>query len=258
MKISIITVCYNSAKTIEKTIESVASQTYQDIEYIIVDGKSTDESFSIFSKYNDVISKVLSEPDEGIYDAMNKGLELATGDYLMFLNSDDQLYDEDVIEKVAQACMQGSDIVYGNLCHLDNQSGKKQIRRHNKLNKIYLIKNTPCQPATLYKKEVFDRVGFFNTDFKIVSDQEWFLRAFFKFGITSRYIDYTLNIFNQGGVSTNVEHENLQIQERKKMFSMYFSEKEFKIYSFIAKNLRSLTTIPIMSFLMDKAFKTNL
>jgi glycosyltransferase involved in cell wall biosynthesis len=103
MRISIITVCFNSGATIRDTIESVRAQTFNDIEYIVVDGGSSDETLAIIAEYEDFISKVVSEPDGGIYDAMNKGISLATGDFVGILNSDDVFFDNYVIEKIADA-----------------------------------------------------------------------------------------------------------------------------------------------------------
>ena len=243
MKISVITVCYNAQKTIENTIQSVLNQTYQDIEYIVIDGASTDDTLSILQKYNTQL-KYISEKDNGLYDAMNKGINLASGEYIMFLNADDKFYNDKVIENFAKECeMQKTDIVYGNLAFL--KDGNISIQRHKRLNKIYLIKNTPQQPATFYKKSIFEKVGLFNTNFRIVADQEWFLRAFLKFHISSHWLDETVTIFSTDGLSNNPAHEQKHESERKKMFSMYFGKFEFAFYSFIAKYFRSLTCFPL-------------
>lgn len=252
MKVSIITASYNSEKTINKTILSVLEQTYKDIEYIIIDGASSDKTVDIAKEYEHGIAKIISEPDNGIYDAMNKGIKNATGDYIMFLNSDDQLFDETVIEKLSELAQKNnSDLVWGDICHYNPETGYKNVQEHNKFNIIYLIKNTPAQPACLYKKSLFNEVGLFSTDFKVVSDQEWFLRAFLKHNISRSYINYPINVFNTGGISTNEKYETAISKERKEMFAMYFSPTKFKVYSFIAKYCRSITTMP----LIKKVFK---
>ena len=111
MKISIITVCYNSAKTIEKTFKSVAAQTYKDIEYIVVDGGSKDATLDIVAKYKELVSKSVSEPDKGLYDAMNKGIKMATGDLVGILNSDDIFTDDHVLENVANFHLQNNELM---------------------------------------------------------------------------------------------------------------------------------------------------
>ena len=247
IKISIITVCYNAQNTLERTIESVFSQTYKNIEYIVVDGASTDNTISILQKYNDKL-RFISEPDDGLYDAMNKGIGLAEGDYVMFLNADDKFFDSNVVEKFAKFCEEKqTDLVYGNLAFLNN--GNISIQRHKRLNKIYLIKNTPQQPATFYKKTSFDKAGFFDVQFKIVADQEWFLRAFLKYHISSFWLDETVTLFSTEGLSNSAAHEQKHEKERKKMFSMYFGKVEFAFYSFIAKYFRSLTEFPFIKLL---------
>jgi len=125
-KISVITVCYNAAKTIEQTLESVLNQTYSFIEYIIIDGASTDGTLSLIEKYRDKISMLVSEKDKGLYDAMNKGLQQATGDYVFFLNADDLFYDNGVLEKLAEAANNHNfpDVLYGEAMFMD-ESGKE-------------------------------------------------------------------------------------------------------------------------------------
>ncbi len=243
MKITVVTVCYNAQKTIERTIQSVLNQTYPDIEYIVVDGASTDNTLSILQNYNDRL-KYISEKDNGLYDAMNKGVNLATGEYIMFLNADDIFYNDNVVEKFAKECeTKQTDLIYGNLAFL--KGGNISIQRHKRLNKIYLIKNTPQQPATFYKKSVFEKVGLFNTDFRIVADQEWFVRAFLNYHISSHWLDETVTIFSTDGLSNNPSHEQKHEAERKKMFSLYFGKNEFSFYSFVAKYFRSLTEFPL-------------
>ena len=244
MKISVITVCYNAQNTIERTIQSVLNQTYQDIEYIVVDGASTDSTLQILQQYQDKL-KYISEPDNGLYDAMNKGIKMATGEYVMLLNADDKFYDNEVVGKFAKMCEEKqTDLIYGNLAFLNK--GNISVQKHKSLNKIYLIKNTPQQPATFYKKSVFEKVGFFDTQFRIVADQEWFLRAFLKFHISAFWLDETVTLFSTEGLSNNPYHEQKHEAERQKMFSLYFGKFEFIFYSFVAKYLRSMTEFPIL------------
>ncbi len=234
MKLSIITVCKNSEKTIERALKSVQVQTYKDFEHIIVDGASEDSTLEIVRNYN--VSKIISEPDSGLYDAMNKGIKASEGEYLFFLNSDDRFIDDNVLENVAKHT--GKELLYGDQAFLNNETGETSIRKHNKLNKVYLMKNTPCQPATFYRRDVFEYYGNFDTDFKIVSDQEWFLRAFLIYGITATYVGFPITEFTMGGISSSNHREELHAQERDKMFGMYFSDFERKKLEVVAKYLR--------------------
>ena len=286
MKFSIITVCKDSEKTLENSILSVINQTYKNFEYIIIDGLSTDNTLNIIEKYRDKISQVVSEPDDGLYDAMNKGIKLATGDYLFFLNSDDQFLHNDVLKLVAGChCEQSegiarfskimrllrrcdatprndsnidAELLYGDIAVLNKKTGKLSIQKHNKFNKIYLLKNTPCQPGTFYKKDTFDKYGGFDTNYKIVSDHEWFLNVFLKHDIKAKYLGFPVNIFNIGGISTNKNREEKLIIERNNMLDKYFTKFERASCEFISKNCRSLTTTPVISDLLNLIFKFKL
>lgn len=254
MKFSIITVCKNSETTIEKAVSSVINQSYKNYEYIIIDGVSTDNTLNIINKYSDKISKIISEPDSGLYDAMNKGIKQASGDYLFFLNSDDELINRSVLQVVANMAENFPDLLYGDLMVQDKKTGRRSLQNHGKFNKIYLMKNTPCQPATFYKKELFEKYGDFDTNYKIVSDHEWFLRVFLKNKISAEYLGFPVNIFNIGGISTNKNREEKLISERNAMLDKYFSKSERISYDFISKNCRSLTTVPVVSDILNLFF----
>ena len=239
MKFSIITVCKNSEKTIEGAINSVLNQTCQDFEHIIVDGVSADKTLDVVGKYN--INKVISEPDSGLYDAMNKGIKASSGDYLFFLNSDDRFLNDKIFESVAKQA--GKELLYGDQVFINRETGETSIRKHNKLNKIYLMKNTPCQPATFYRRDVFEKYGYFNTNFKIVSDHEWFLRAFLKHKISSTYLGFPVTEFTMGGLSSCKAREERKNEEINTMFDMYFSPFQRKKLEFISKYLRCFSSI---------------
>lgn len=238
MKFSIITVCKDSEATIKDTINSVFSQTYKDFEYIIVDGVSRDKTLDIVRKYN--IDKVISESDSGLYDAMNKGIKAASGDYLFFLNSDDTFLNSHVLESVSKS--PNKELLYGDQAFLNKKNSEISIRKHNKMNKLYLMKNTPCQPATFYRRDVFEKYGYFDTDFRIVSDHEWFLRVFLKHNISSHYLGFPITAFNTGGLSTDPNRQEKLNAERDKMFSMYFSDRERKKLEFVSKYLRCFSS----------------
>ena len=252
MKFTVITVCKNSEKTVENTVLSVISQSYKDLEYIIVDGASDDNTLNILDKYRDKLAKVISEPDNGLYDAMNKGIKASSGDYLFFLNSDDTFLHDNILELVAEKIKNGNELpelVYGDIAVLNKETGKLSLQKHSKFNKIYLMKNTPCQPGTFYNREVFDKYGYFDTDYKIVSDHEWFLRAFLKHGLYRnpdkvKYTGFPITIFNIGGISTSESRESKLTCERNDMLDKYFTKKERNLYEFLSKYLRTLSTFP--------------
>ncbi len=203
MKISIITVCYNSVGTIEDTIKSVINQDYADLEYIIIDGGSTDGTLGIVGKYKDKIAKVFSEPDKGIYDAMNKGIKLASGDIVGIINSDDFYADNKVLSKVAHSISTGADACYGDLAYVDRRDVSKQVRywragsyNANKLFRGWIMPH----PTFFVKKEIYERFGLFNLSFKIAADYELMLRFLLK-GISVAYIPETFVCMREGGHS---------------------------------------------------------
>jgi len=205
MKISIITVCWNAAATIEKTIRSVASQTYGDIEYIVIDGESNDDTLEIVQKYPKVVSKWISEPDKGLYDAMNKGIRMATGDYVCIINADDTFFDSQVVSKIAEflkcndinACI--GDIVQ----HRDDGTVVRRYSAKNWKPKMLKIGFMPPHPAIFIKKEVFEKFGCYELNFKIGADYELITRFFLKNKITWAYSNIVTHRMLLGGISSS-------------------------------------------------------
>lgn len=250
-KISIITVCRNAGATIEETIKSVAGQSYPAIEYILIDGGSQDATSDIVRAHQAVIDTFVSENDNGIYDAMNKGISRSTGDYILFLNADDKLIHSRVIELAVQRfATVAPEIVFGELLHLDLQSGRIGGTKQGKLNKIHVFKNMPCQPSVFYRRDVFDSCGLFSTDFTIVSDFEWMLRAILKFGVSLQYIGMPIILFASGGASS-AKYAQVHDCERSEVLSQYFNRKELMLFPFISRYCRTLTTIPVLADILD-------
>ncbi len=211
MKVSIITISYNSAETIEDTIKSVVSQDYSNIEYIIIDGASKDATLSIVDKYKDKIAKVISEKDKGIYDAMNKGVQNATGDIIGILNSDDYYYDTAVISEVVRLFeLEKTDGLYADLVYVDRTDSDKIIRYWKSGNYKpgkFLQGWMPPHPTFFVKKEVYQNFGLYNTELRSAADYEYMLRVIHKHGISLTYMPRILTKMRVGGMS-NVSLKN--------------------------------------------------
>ncbi|MBE9463050.1 glycosyltransferase family 2 protein [Dyadobacter subterraneus] len=207
MKVSIITVVYNGAATIRHCIESVLSQNFDSIEYIIVDGNSTDGTKEIIASYGSKISKFISEPDKGIYDAMNKGVKLATGDVVGILNADDFYADANIISDVVKAMNQSdADACYGDLNYVDGQN--ETVIKRNWVSGQYkpnsfLMGWMPPHPTFFVKKKCYEQFGDFRLDMGSAADYEIMLRFIFKYGIKLTYIPKVLVKMRTGGVSNN-------------------------------------------------------
>lgn len=176
MKISIITVCYNSEKTIEDTIQSVLNQSYKNFEYIIVDGKSSDSTLDIINKYlTDDRIKLISEKDKGLYDAMNKGIAMSTGDIVATLNSDDVLYDNNIFQTVIDNYDDNTDILYADVLYCD-ENLNKTIRDYisGKKTSDYWI---PAHPSMYVRKEVYESLGTYNIQYKVTADYDFVVRC---------------------------------------------------------------------------------
>ena len=206
MKISIITVVWNNVKTIKDTIDSVLSQTYQNIEYIVIDGGSTDGTLSLLESRRDQLSALVSEPDEGIYDAMNKGIKLAKGDVIGFLNSDDFYLNDKVISKVASEFERDIflDASYADLIYVD-QTNTSKIIRYFKTGEfkqgLFLKGWCPAHPTFFVRKSVYERNGNFDLNYHFASDVELMMRFLEIHKIKSLYIPEVMVKMRMGGVS---------------------------------------------------------
>lgn len=210
MKISIITVSYNSAGTIRDTIESVLNQTYSDIEYILVDGASKDDTISIIKSYGTKISKLISEKDNGIYDAMNKGINVATGDVIGILNSDDFYSHSNVIKNVVQKFEKDTDAVYGDLVYVSGADKNKIVRtwKAGKYEVGSFQKGwMPPHPTFFVKKSVYEKLGMFTDQLKSAADYEIMLRFIHKHQIKLNYLPEIIVHMRTGGAS-NVSLKN--------------------------------------------------
>jgi glycosyltransferase involved in cell wall biosynthesis len=218
MKVSIITVCFNSEKTIDDTLRSIESQTFPDIEYIIIDGLSKDKTNEIVHKYSDIVSIHVSEKDSGLYDAMNKGISLASGDIVGILNSDDVLADESVIEKIVAGFDDvGVDAVYSDLIYVSEHNINKPTRLYS--SKVFskrMIKFGIMLPhPTFYvRKTCYEELGLYKTTYRVAADFE-LLARFMSKGIKAIRLPFISVKMREGGISSSGllwrVHQNFEI-----------------------------------------------
>ncbi len=218
IKVSIITVAYNSAATIAETIASVLAQSYKNIEYIIVDGQSADGTIDILRQYEPKFSgrlRWLSEKDNGIYDAMNKGITMATGDVVGILNSDDYFTSTNVIEKMAKAFEdENIDATYGDIHFIRDGQPGKCIRYYSskRFSPTWLrFGFMPAHPSFYARREVLEKIGPYKTDYKIGSDYEMMVRLFYVHRIRARYLPIDFVTMRTGGLSTRNIRSKLQL-----------------------------------------------
>lgn len=205
MKISIITVCYNSDKTIKKTFESIKNQTYKDFEFIVIDGGSKDKTLKICQEYKDIIDVLVSEKDDGLYDAMNKGIMNATGDYIGILNSDDIFYDENTIKDIQSFLEKNEslDACVGDV--VQNKNGRI-IRKYSSKNwspEKLKIGFMPPHPSIFFKRNLFEKFGFYRLGYKIAADYELIIRFFLKHKISYKYSNIITTSMLVGGASSS-------------------------------------------------------
>lgn len=217
MKISIITVAYNSAETIETTFQSVANQNYDDIEYIVVDGGSTDGTIDLIKKYDKYITKWVSEPDNGLYDAMNKGISMATGEVIGLINSDDLFCDNSALEKVMNTFKLDKklDSVYSDLYYV-SQFDIDKIVRHWITGKKRPFKYGwhPAHPTFYIKSDVYKNYGDFDLSFKLAADFEIMLRFLERYKISTTYLKTPMVKMRLGG-ETNKSLKNIMNQNKE-------------------------------------------
>jgi glycosyltransferase involved in cell wall biosynthesis len=205
MKVSIITVTYNSADTIEDTIKSVASQDYPNIEYLVIDGESSDQTLELLSKYKDTISQLVSEKDQGMYDALNKGIELASGDVIGILNSDDIYTDSQVVSDMVEVLQtENADAAYADLVYVDRENLNQQKRywKAKKYRPNYFKWGwMPPHPTFFVKKDCYKQYGKFNLNLYSAADYELMLRFIHKHQIKLAYLPRVIVKMREGGLS---------------------------------------------------------
>ncbi len=232
MNISVITVCKNARDMLRRTMESVFSQIYPQVEYLVIDGASSDGTGDLLKEYEQKIRpslcfKWISEPDSGIYEAMNKGITMARGDLLTFLNAGDRYLDETVLSGVASEVEQHPDfLIYtGGVCGLS-----KDRRRlcnfqpfHTRVDRYYFFWETLPHPATFYRREVFERCGLFDTSFQIAGDYEHFVRCWVRHRVPVKKMAAYLVDYDFDGISSSPAYQHISLAEREIIRERYYT-----------------------------------
>lgn len=241
LKISIITINYNNLEGLQKTVESISSQTWQAFEHIIIDGGSTDGSVAYIASTSDRFAYWVSEQDRGVYHAMNKGIAKASGEYLLFLNSGDHFYNDEVLEK-NQQILKTYDLIYFNINVIGEN--KKFIKQYpDILSFAYFLKDSLPHPAVFIKKELFQTVGLFKEDFKIVSDWKFFIDSVCQYNCKYLHVDKVLTTFYLNGISSQFENRIVIHKEKQEVlqfsYAAYTQDLEDVLrYMAIVHNLR--------------------
>ncbi len=272
MKVSIITAAYNSVASIEDTIKSVLAQTYADIEYIVVDGNSNDGTLEVVRRYEprfDGRIKWISETDKGIYDAMNKGIQMATGEIVGILNSDDYFTTHDVIERMVKVFSDDSsiDAIYGDVHFIHDGQPEKCVRYYSSRHfhpRWLRFGFMPAHPSFYCRREVYEKAGLYKTDYAIGSDYEMMVRLFLVHHIRARYIPMDFVTMRTGGASTKNIHSRMAlirddvrgcrengIYTNSLMVSLKFF---YKIFEFKLSSLAFVGLFGLFLFLIDIYF----
>ena len=249
-KISIITASFRSEGTIVDTLKTINSQTYGNIEHIIVDGGSDDGTLEIVNDIGQRITKIVSEKDNGIYDAYNKGLELADGEVVGFLNSDDYYYSDEIIQKVMDVFQdEAIEAVYGDLVYVARDDTSKVVRHwRSKEYRPGMFKDSfvPAHPTLFLRKSVYQRLGNFNLDYKLAADYEFMLRVFHSAGVKSSYLPTIMVNMRTGGATgeslSSVKAQNKEILGALKQHGVDISSLNFmarKAYDRVGQKLRA-------------------
>lgn len=224
-KISIITACYNAEKTIEQTILSVLNQTHENIEYIIIDGASTDRTMDIVEKYRQKVDVIISEPDQGIYDAFNKGVFNATGHYIHFLNADDYFVDKNVISKITSFIDENEFpiVAYGGVLVKDEKSGYiKEINKYVSIKEMSEGSMIPHQAIFVKREKILEFKGF-DINYKIASDLDLLSKLYLKYEKWFKYVPLRVVVFRLGGISSELLNRQLLRNEYQEILRKHFN-----------------------------------
>jgi glycosyltransferase involved in cell wall biosynthesis len=234
-KVSVITVCYNAGHLLSKTINSVLEQSYQQLEYIIIDGSSTDNTIEVKEPYAHKIYKFISEPDSGLYDAMNKGIKQASGDLILFLNAGDYFVSKTVVEfTVSKMNLKAAELFFGRIVWNDPRTKDIVLSDHSWCNFTWNLKDSNFpHPATFYKRKLFETIGYFDLSYPIAADYEWNVRALVSRKISFQYVNIITTVFFADGISNNALLAEKKQYEINKIDQVYY--KPLHLHNFMQK-----------------------
>ncbi|MBU4317175.1 MAG: glycosyltransferase [Proteobacteria bacterium] len=225
-KFSLVTICKNAEKDIRRTLQSVATQNYHNVEYIIIDGGSSDRTCEEIDRFKDGINYFVSEPDKGIYHAMNKGLSKASGDFVFFLNAGDILFNSSVLFHINRTInsfnCQDIDIFHGKVIMYYDYSGDGYLWESGPYGRFKGYRGCLPHQSTFYNKKAFEKNGLFDEGFKIAGDYEWLIRGVMKNSLKLKYIDIITAVFYQGGISNRPEFLTDHKNEKKRLITFYY------------------------------------
>ena len=234
-KITIITVNFNNLEGLKKTAESVLSQTYKDFEFIIVDGGSRDGSKEYIEEISDNVTLWVSEPDSGIYNAMNKGIKMAKGDYICFLNSGDIFFDENTLNSVANQVDGEVGIYYGDMIWNEKRR-RRLIQVPEMLTYPYVLSHGVNHQSCFIKRSLFEEFFFYNEEFKIIADWEFLLYVIFKKNILTKHLGITVCIYDATGISSVGKNQRAIYDDRQIVI-----DRHFPLYNFNPEAIKTLT-----------------
>lgn len=262
-KLTIITICRNEAATIAGTIESVLGQKNRNFEYIIIDGASDDGTLEVIHNYENEIDLIVSEPDKGIFNAQNKGILNANGEYICFINAGDSFCNPGITQKVLGMNLL-EDIIYGDVIIEMKKGLRYRKKSPSRPSQMYFIYDCLPHPGALFRRSMFDEIGMLDENFPATADYEFFLRSIFGQNRSARYLPFPFAVFKLGGFSIKNEKSELVQNERKTAQKMYLDEsvlKNFRKYGIFhvlfGKKLRYLYYL-IMSNIWSRFMKTDL
>ncbi|MGN6267194.1 MAG: glycosyltransferase family 2 protein [Ginsengibacter sp.] len=221
-KLSIITINLNNIEGLQKTIESVFAQTFTDYEYIIIDGGSTDGSVDEIKKHQNKLVYWISENDKGIYNAMNKGIVKANGEYILFMNSGDYFYADNTTKEVFQKS-NNEDIIYGDAVSVNEKDQVKRVITYpERLTFKHFLTKTIHHTSCVIKTDLFKKYGLYNEENKIVSDWEFFIKAICLYHVGYKYLNFPFSCFRADGISSLPNNRELKLKEKQKVFNRFF------------------------------------
>jgi glycosyltransferase involved in cell wall biosynthesis len=224
-KLSIITICFNNAVGLERTLKSVATQTFSDFEQIVIDGGSTDATNKVIEKYTSLISHWVSEKDNGIYNAQNKGLKFASGKYCLFLNAGDYLVNENILASIFNKELPEG-IIYGDMFIVFPNGNRTLGKMPQVLDLPHMIGDTLWHPVSFIPRTLFSEFGDYDESLKMVADYDFFLKLIMKYHVKTTSVGIPISVFSLDGVSSDPKNKQQELAERKLVQERYFSQLE--------------------------------